>query len=443
MTHVDARMRSTLFCLFLFAVFSISQVALSKSIDKILAQADDEIVLESDVERRIATIRFDWQGRGTTLPSDDELKSQIIDRLIVEKAELSLAKRAGVRVDENLLSRSLDDVANEYAEKAGKQETLNAREQHKNALALAGIDYEAYVNDIKEDLMINALRQGEINRRINLNDENIQVIQEKILAEVDANRRYHLSHILLPLPQDASKKERANAEKLASDIIEAYQSGDEFPTLAIAHSKASDALKGGNLGIRTLNDMPTLFVETAKTMQAGDISPVIKSERGLHIIHVAKIDASKTIPKVNETHVRHILLGIGPLQTEASQIRKLQTIRGDILSKSLSFADAAKQFSDDTGSQQMGGDLGFVQPAALTPEFAAMMERTPIGQISEPFTTQYGIHILEVIERRETINRENWALGQARRVAYQKQYQTALDQWLQTVKAESYIKRFD
>lgn len=397
-------------------------------IDRVIAIVDEDIIMESEFKEKVEYFRTDILQRTKQSPPESILQQQVLERLILESIQLQMAKRAGLRVDDNTLNKTIEKVA---------QQNKMSTEEFRQSIENEGQSYKNIREQIRRDLIISELRQKIIGRRIRITDQDIKTFMASDLGHHKTAATYRLGHILIAAPAQTRKDKTEKLLERTKKIRQAIIEGASFEEMAIQHSAGQNALEGGDLGWRNANQLPSLFSETIKAMPVGDISEPISSPSGFHLIKLIdkKGGASHL---VNQTRVRHILIKPNEIRTldEAKQLA--EKLRKDIIAGE-DFSDLARIFSEDPSSARNGGELDWVIPGSLVPEFEKTMNNNNLGKISKPFLTQYGWHILEVLERREKDMGKEFKINQARNFLSNQRYQEELEAWIREIRQEAYV----
>jgi peptidyl-prolyl cis-trans isomerase SurA len=403
-----------------------------QSLDRIVAIVNDGVVLESDLYAMTQQITGQLRAQNVSLPPEKTLRSQVLDQLVLEEIQQQRADRSGIKVSDQQVNDALARIAKQQGVPF---EDLPAR------LAQDGIDYSYYREQLRREITREILRQRDVLGRI--------VITPRELDQYIANQRdtvssalyeYNASDILLPIAQDASPEQLAQVSKLANDIAQRAQHGEDFGKLAVTYSQAESALQGGSLGWRAGTDLPTFLADAIVHLKPGQVSGVIRASSGLHIVRLnAERDAGG--PQiVQQVHLRHILIKPTELEDDATVRQKLAQMRSQILAGKEDFAVLAKTNSQDPGSAVNGGDLGWAEPDSFVPEFAAVVKQLKDNQISEPFHTQFGWHIVQLLGRRDFDNSKDAVRERAYETLRDSRLQEATELWLQQMRDEAYVK---
>lgn len=409
----------------LTAAFAVQTQA--KPLDRIVAIVDDDIIMESELLERTATVRVRMKEQNTPLPPNDILMQQVLERMIVESIELQMAERAGIRIDDNRVNETLENIA--------RQNNMTS-DQFRNTVEEEGIPWRNLRDQIRRELVVGQLRQRRVGGRIQITEQDVDNFLNSEVAKTNLAPDYRLGHILISISTSGDVN---TAEEKALAVYRDLKAGADFARMAAQHSGGEQALQGGDLGWRKAAQLPTLFADTVLEMKAGDISHPIRSPSGFHIIKVLEVRGG-TEQFVQQTKVRHILIKPNEIRSEAESQHLIEDIRKRILSGKEDFAVLAKTYSDDPGSALQGGDLGWVNPGTMVPEFESRMTSAKPKELSEPFRSQFGWHILQVEERRNQDMSEEFRRGRARQMLHRRKFDEELETWLQEIRQESYVE---
>ena len=413
------------FILFLFQSYAYSYVPL----DRIIAVVNEDVIMQSELEAKIRTVRSQIKQQGANVPPQSILERQVLDNLVQNRIQLQLATRAGIRVDDETLNRTIGNIA------AQNQVSLT---QFREILEQDGYSYEQFREDIRNEITLTQLRKRQV--------ENLIVVTEKEIDNFLANQEFQgtfqteirLSHILLSLPEAATADEIEQVKQVATQIREDLLAGADFAEIANTVSDGGTANNGGDLGWRKTEDIPSLFADYIPEMKKGDISQLIQSPSGFHIIKISDLK-SDTENIVEQTHARHILIKPDQLISSAQAKAKLEQLKSRI-DNGDDFALLAKGNSQDPVSAIDGGDLGWRSPGELVPEFQQVMDSLEPNQISEPFQSSFGWHIVQVLERREFDNTESVKRGKARMAIHDRKLNEAMQNWTRQLRDEAYVE---
>lgn len=411
--------------LLILASFPLSAV---EYLDGIVAVVEDDIILESELADEVVAVVSKLKANNVQMPPDDILYKQVLERLIVGMLQTQLAEKAGVKVTDKMLDNALSGIA--------RQNGMDLI-SFKQGIEEQGMSYEIFKENVRKEIVINQLRNHEIGSRVKVSEQEIDHYLETEISSQDQKVQYFLGHILIAVPERASATTIQAKEAEALSVIEQLRAGDDFRKMAVSVSDGTNALQGGELGWRRLNQLPTLFVDVVKTMNKDDIAEPIRSPGGFHILKL--LDSTGISQHViTETQVRHILIKTNELVNDEEAQRRLLAIAGRIADGD-DFATLAKANSDDTGSALNGGELGWVIPGLLVPPFEKAMTELQVNEISEPVQTQFGWHLIQVLDRRNKDNKEQQKRNQARDDIRKRKIEEETELWLRRLRDEAYV----
>jgi peptidyl-prolyl cis-trans isomerase SurA len=399
------------------------------ALDRIVAVVENDIIMQSELETKLRTVVAQMEQQGVQLPPSNVLETQILERMILMKIQLQKAEETGIRVDDETLNSTTNNIA------AGNNVSLS---QFKEILEKDGFNYEQFRESIREEIVISRLRQREVDNRISITTKEIDNALANLEFQGKTETEYRLQHILISLPEAPTPEEEEQARLVATKVLEDLETGLDFTTMASTVSDGQRALEGGDLGWRKKNEIPTIFAAQVATMEKGDISDLIKSSSGFHIVKLADVRSSEK-QIITQTLARHILVKVDELTTADDAFVRLEQLRTRIEGGD-DFAKLAKANSDDKLSAAQGGDLGWSSPGRLVPQFEEVMNQLEIGEISQPFETQFGWHILEVLERREFDDTENAKREKASESIRRRKSEEAHQNWLRHLRDEAYVE---
>ena len=365
-------------------------------LDGIVAIVNDGVVLQSELNSEADMIRQRLAAESVPAPPENILIDQVLERLVVNQIQLQRAERMGIRIPDEMLNSALGRIA--------QQQGLTINDLPA-ALASDGIDYNEYRIQVRDQIALQQLRQIEVINRIQLTPREIEQCLVKQVGQVNINAEYNLSHILISVPPSATAAQFAEAEAEALEVLAAVRDGANFSEMAVRHSDAQTALEGGALGWRRGNQIPTLFSEVVAMLDKESVSEPLRSPSGYHLVRLNDQRGAVLKSEVNQNRVRHILVTTNEVVDDKTAELKLAQARERILAGE-EFGELAREMSDDPGSATEGGDMGWTEPGTFVPEFEAVVERSEIGEMSEPFKTRFGWHMLEVLDRRVYDNTE-------------------------------------
>jgi peptidyl-prolyl cis-trans isomerase SurA len=398
-------------------------------LEAIVAVVDDDVVLASELIARLETVRRSIKENNLQLPPGDVLVNQIMERLIIENIQLQEAEKRGVTIDDETLARAVTEFA------GSNNMTM---EQFQQALAEDGTGYRQFREEIRSELTITRLQRAMINRRIAISEQDVQALLNSPFYQQMFSDEYRVGHIMRSLEGDASEGDKEAAIEEAAGLIEELRGGADFAQMAIAKSSASTALEGGDLGWRRAGELPTLFSDAVLDMQVDEIADLIVTGSSIHIIKLLGQRGAGT-ERLSQTNVSHILIRPSEILTmaqakiQADDVYQLLQDGGD-------FAELAKEYSEDPGSALNGGTLGWSAPDQFVPEFAEVMASTEIGQISEPFQSEFGWHILLVQDRREQDMSDEARRNMAMDLLFRRRFEEERQEWLKEIRDEAFVE---
>jgi peptidyl-prolyl cis-trans isomerase SurA len=367
-----------------------AMAAKSIGLDRVVAIVDEDVVLESELNDRTQAVLSRLKGQYTQLPEEDVLRKQVLEQLIVERVEIGLAKRYEIKVEETEIDQAIDRVR-EKNKMTAEQFSADLKRQ---GLSLAGLRAQ-----IRDELIISHLQQGVVSSRIKVTPQEIDNFLASSDGKFATSPDYHIGHILIAVPSAADADTITAAEKKAKDIYQKLKGGADFAQMAIANSNDQAALQGGDIGWRKLAQLPELFGNQLAGLKTGDVTAPFRSGAGFHILkNMEQRGGGQQL--IEQTHARHILVKTSEIMDDNQAREKLLVLK-DKIEKGEDFAKLAKANSEDTGSMLSGGDLGWSSPGMFVAAFEETLATTPIGKVSRPFKSQFGWHIVQVLERRK------------------------------------------
>ena len=396
--------------------------------DRIVAVVNDEVITYVELRSRLELALGQLRRQGTALPPMDVLEKQMLERLIIDKVQLQHARDIGLRVEEAQLEQALQRIA------AGNKMSLT---QFHEALQKDGIPYLKFREDIREEMTIARVREREVENKIAISEGEI----DNYLAGDSAgagSEEYEIAHILLRAPDSASPEQIQRLKAKADQIMERLRKGEDFAQMAAAYSDAPDGLQGGSMGKRPLDRLPSIFAESVSRLKVGEIAPPLRSPNGFHIVKLLSKSGGKSVPAVQQTRVRHILIRVNEVVSEADARHKLAGLY-DRIKHGANFAELARLYSQD-GTAPKGGDLGWVYPGDTVPEFQRVMDQLRPGELSEPVQSPFGFHLIEVLERRVQDVSADRQRAAARNVLRERKMDEAYQDWLRQVRDRAYVE---
>ncbi|GAD78742.1 peptidylprolyl isomerase SurA [Vibrio ezurae] len=399
-------------------------------LDRVVVIVNDGVILQSDIDSAMKTVKLNVHDNKQALPGTDVLKEQVIDKLIMDKLQSQEAKRIGVRIDDNRLEQAIQSIA---AQNNQSQAQLLASVKAK------GLSYAEFREQIRTEVAISEARNALVRRRINILPAEVETLAGMLAKETNKDVNYDISHIQLRFNDDQSKSE---VEEEANKLVERLKSGEDFSELAITYSKGPKALEGGDWGWMHKEEMPTIFADQVTTQGKGAIIGPFRSGIGFHILKINDVKGLKTVA-VTEVNARHILIKTSVILSDEGAKRELYDFIRKIKSGEATFGELARQYSADTGSAANDGELGYQTPDLYVPEFKHQVETLPVGQISEPFETVHGWHIVEVLDRRQEDRTDSAMTNKAYRILFNRKFNEEASAWMQELRASAFIERLD
>ena len=398
-------------------------------LDRVAAVVNDGVVLSSELEEQIAEISGRMKAQNMEMPPAQVLRQQVLERLIVQEIQMQRAKRAGILINDESLNQALGDVAQR------NNLTLSELPQ---ALAAQGVDYPSYRESVRREMTMQVLRQRDVLQRINVSPREIEQFLAKQRNRPSESSEYNISHILIAVPQDPTPRQLEEAARRAEDVSRRARSGEDFAQLAIANSNSQTALEGGALGWRRGPEIPTVLADIVVRLKAGETSEPLRTPTGYHIVRLNEMRGEAGQGVVEQTHARHILLKPTEVQDDATVEQRLRDVRARIL-KGEDFAGLAKTLSEDPGSAVDGGDLGWTVPGTFVPEFDKALAALKENEISQPFRTQFGWHIVQLLGKRQFDNTEELQRQRAFMQLRESKADEEVELWLRRLRDEAYV----
>ncbi len=406
-----------------------SAAPLPIQIDRIVAVVNDEAITSYDLQSRIEVVERQLRGQGTQLPPREVLEKQMLERMIVDRVQVQYARETGLQVADGELDAALRRIAD------GNKMALPA---FKTALEKDGIVWNRFREEIREEMTISRVRDREVDNRVAVSEgeiDNYMANPESVNGSVEVN----VAHIVLRVPEQAGPDQLMRIGARANQALEQIRRGDDFAKVAASFSDAPDALKGGAIGMRPLDRLPSLYADVVQKMKPGEVSEIMRSPAGLHIVKlVERHGGAPVVQALKQTHARQILIRANELVSETEARRKLVVLR-ERLDNGGEFAELARLNSNDLTAAK-GGDLGWLYQGDTVPEFEKAMDALKIGQISEPVQTPFGWHLIQVLERRTEASSQERLRLQARQILRERKADEAYQDWLRQMRDRAYVE---
>lgn len=414
----------------LLALASLGVQAEQKLLDRVVAIVDDGVILQSDLESRMRSVKSRLSAQGTQLPSDAILRERVLEQLLEDQVQLQLADEAGMRISDTELNQTIANIA---------QRNNMSLQEFEDALASEGLSYREAREQIRREMLISRIQQRRVDPRIRITQREVDNYLASRSGKERSAEEYLIGHILVEVTDFNNDAAVAESREKAESILAELRAGGDFKQLAVAQSDGGNALEGGVLGWRREDQMPSLIANVAPQLPTGQPSDLLQSASGFHIVTVLEKRGGSQAEMVQQNQVRHILVTADNLTSDAEAEAQIREIRERIESGE-DFAQLARDLSDDPVSGSAGGDLGWVSPGEMVPAFEAEMTAAETGAVSEPFRSRFGWHILQVQDRRMRDMGDQLQAAEARQVLYRRKYDIELRAWLREMREEAFVE---
>jgi len=411
------------------ALLAAAAQAQVRPLDRVVAIVDNDVVMQSQLDARLREVQQTIDKRGGSLPPEHVLSQQVLERLIIENIQLQIGERSGIRITDEELNQAMGTIA---------QRNGMSLEQFREALARDGLSYADAREQVRREMIISRVRQRRVAERIQVTDQEVQNFLASDLGKMQLSEEFRLANILIPVSEGASSSEIQAADRQAQELYQQLQQGADFAQLAVSRSASENALEGGEMGWRKAGQLPPPFDTMISQLNPGEVTEPVRTPGGFIILKLIEKRGGDTQVR-DEVHVRHILIKPSEIRSEAETRRLVERLYQRILAGE-DFAELAKNFSEDPGSALNGGDLNWIDPNALVPEFREVMNNTASGELSKPFKSPYGWHVLQVLGRRATDNSEEFRKRQAANLLRNRKYDEELQAWLRQIRDEAYVE---
>jgi peptidyl-prolyl cis-trans isomerase SurA len=398
-------------------------------LEAIVAVVDDDVVLASELMARLDTVRRSMIENNVQAPPSDVLVNQIMERLIIENIQIQEAAKRGVTVDDETLARAVDTFA---------QNNNVSLQEFQQMLAADGTSFRQFREEIRTELVISRLQRAMINRRISISEQDVQALLNSPFYQQMFSDEYRVGHIMRTLEDNASDADKAAALVEAEGFVKELRNGADFAQMAIAKSSASTALEGGDLGWRRAGELPTLFSDAVLEMQVNEIAGPIATGSTIHIVKLLEQRGAGT-QRLAQTNVSHILVRPSEIVSAAQARERIDEVYTRV-QQGEDFATLAKEFSEDPGSALNGGELGWSTPDQFVPQFADAMLAADIGEVSAPFESEFGWHILLVQDRREQDMSDEARRNMATDLLFRRRFEEERQEWLKEIRDEAFVE---
>ncbi len=397
------------------------------TVDRIVAVVNDEVITQFDLALRTKLAVAQLSRQGTALPPAEVLERQVLERMISDRVQLQLARDTGIRIDDGQLEKILSRIA------ADNKLTLP---QFREAIERDGLAFARFREDLRDEVLISRLREREVDSRIVVTESEIDNFLKNSAAQ-GSNDELNLAHILVRVPEGASPEQLAERRARAEQALGQVRAGTDFGQVAAAFSDAPDALKGGVMGARPTDRWPTLFADAARSLKVGEVSPVLRSPAGFHVIRIVDRRVGGNSVLVQQTRARHILIRVNELVPEADANQRLRVLK-ERIENGTPFGELARLHSDD-GSAARGGELGWISPGDTVPAFERAMDQLKVNEVSDPVRSDFGVHLIQVLERRsEDLSSERQRLG-ARQALRARKADETYQEWVRQMRDRAFV----
>lgn len=398
-------------------------------LDRIVAVVNNEVITAAELAEQMNIVSRNLQKQGTSLPPQDALQKQLLERMINDLIQVQEAKETGIRVDDNTLDKTLQRIADENSV---------SMTEFRRLLEQDGITWQKFREDIRNQVVMSRLREREIEGSISVTEAEVDTQLALEAREATTNQEFRLAHILVLVPEQATSQQVETRRRRAMQALSELRKGTEFAQVSAQFSDAPDALQGGSLGWREANRLPSIFVEAINALKPGEVSDILKSPNGFHIVKLLDRRGKNAVPTVQQTRARHILLKNSPTLTEEEARTRLTRLRERIIGGA-DFAELAKVHSDDP-SNAKGGDLGWISPGDTVPEFERVLNQLRDNELSQPFQSPFGWHIVQVQERRSEGLSEERRRAVARNAIRLRKADEAFTDWLRQTRDRAFVE---
>lgn len=410
-------------------LISLAANAEPRLIDKIVAVVDEEALMESELQQRIQQANEQIAEQGIRPPPQKILRQQVLDRLIVDTIQLQLAAQGGLRVDDQSLNGTLAKIA--------QQNNMTLR-QFSQAIEADGITFKEFREQIRHEMLISQVRQRRVGQRIQVNEQEVDNYLTSPEALEQDGREFRVGHILISISDNPSPEDVKRAQQRAEALKQKLDAGADFQEQAIASSAGDEAFSGGDLGWRSALALPSLFADQVPKLPRGGVAGPIRSPSGFHIIKLLETRGGEQL-FVDQTQASHLLLMPNAVRDEQATLAEIRQLK-QRLEEGEKLSALARELSDDRGSKQSGGSLGWVSPGQMVPEFEAAMDKLQIGEVSKPVQSQFGWHLIQVKERRKSDMTDQMRRQQVRRILSERRFEEEVQNWLREIRDSTWVE---
>ncbi|MDB5776398.1 MAG: molecular chaperone SurA [Herbaspirillum sp.] len=404
-------------------------------VDSIAVVVNNEVITRQEVMERLATVESRMTAQGVALPPRTQLIPQLLERMIVEHAQVQLAKEDGIKVDDAMLDKAIERIA---------EQNKMTMPQFRAQLVKEGLAFPAFREQIRNEILMQRVREREVDNKIQISDSEIDNYLAAQAKEGPQKEEFDVAQILVRVPDNPTPEQLAERRQRAEQIYQQVRTGGDFGKIAATYSDSSDAMTGGDLGWRTADRLPQLFADTVAKMKAGETAPIVRSANGFHILRLVDRRttggaAAVTPGAIQQTHARHILIKVTQVVTAAEAKRKLLELKQRLENHAATFEELAKLYSND-GSASKGGDLGWIYPGDTVPEFERAMNDLKVGEISDPIESPFGFHLIQVLERKSDEMSQDRLRTAARTAIRERKLEEATNEWQRQLRDQAYVE---
>lgn len=405
----------------------------AQPVDSIAAVVNSEIITNREVDERMSMVAARMKSQNITPPPRDAFRKQLLERMIVDRAQTQLAKEQGIRVDDAMLDRAVAGIA---------EQNRMSLQEFRNTLERDGVSFARFREEIREEIILQRVREREVDSKVTVTESEL----DNYMASNQNTGRteINIAQILVRIPENASPEQINQRRQKAEEALQQLRNGADFAKLAATYSDASDALRGGEIGWRTADRLPEIFVEAVANSRPGDVA-AIKSANGFHILKLLgtrKAEEKAAVPSVQQTHARHILIKVNTVVSANDARRKLQEVRERIVNKAATFEEMARLYSTDSTAGK-GGDLGWLYPGDTVPEFERAMNELQPGELSQPIESPFGFHLIQVLERKKDDVSKERQRAAARQALRERKIAENTEEWLRQLRDRTYVEYRD
>ncbi|MDF1645791.1 MAG: peptidylprolyl isomerase [Legionellaceae bacterium] len=403
---------------------------MAERLDSVVAVVNDAVVTQSELDKQLTMWRKQLQAKQTQMPPENVLQKQVLDRLINESLQLQMAKHSGIMIDDSEIDDTVAKIAKE------NHLSLTA---FREALKKEGLAFDEYRETLRKEMAMARVQQQAVGHDVMVSAEQVEDYLKTSTALEKTTQGFHVQHIVIPLDDEPTPEQLRGAEKKAQSVLKKVKEGVSFEQVAVIESDDNYALDSADLGERHLAELPDVFAKRVTRMKVGEVAGPLRTGNGLQLIKLVSVSTADKHHEVMKTHARHILIKQDASTTEEQARKRIDNLY-EQLKSGKSFADLATQYSMDLASAPQGGDLGWVTPEELVPAFAEVMIGLPVKTISRPIKTNFGWHLIEVVERKNIDDSDAYQRQQVRQFLHQRKFMEAIESWQQHVRSTSYIQ---